>query len=152
MESVVWYRRISFRLFMVTALIVFLPMFLFWNYSLAASRDFLRVEHADRMHTSLYGASLMMQNLMDEVSTFSREVSRDQSLQSAVEEYRTAAAEGTDREAARSRISLILNEYVGADVFAGFSLPVFPRFEERGQHDSRSEGNLRSGRICGRFS
>lgn len=113
MESVVWYRRISFRLFMVTALIVFLPMFLFWNYSLAASRDFLRVEHADRMHTSLYGASLMMQNLMDEVSTFSREVSRDQSLQSAVEEYRTAAAEGTDREAARSRISLILNEYVG---------------------------------------
>ena len=80
MESVVWYRRISFRLFMVTALIVFLPMFLFWNYSLAASRDFLRVEHADRMHTSLYGASLMMQNLMDEVSTFSWEVSRDQSL------------------------------------------------------------------------
>ena len=72
MESVVWYRRISFRLFMVTALIAFLPMFLFWNYSLAASRDFLRVEHADSMYTSLYGASLMMQNLMDEVSTFSR--------------------------------------------------------------------------------
>lgn len=55
----------------------------------------------------------MMQNLMDEVSTFSREVSRDQELQEAVEEYRKAMQEGEDHEAVRSRISLILNEYVG---------------------------------------
>ena len=56
MESVVWYRRISFRLFMVTALIAFLPMYLFWNYSLRSASDFLSVEHADSIYTSLYGA------------------------------------------------------------------------------------------------
>ena len=110
-KTVAWYRRIGFRLFAVTALLVLLPMLIFWNYSLRSSRSAALAQYAERMHTSLYGASLMMESLMEEAGTLGREVSRDEALQAAVQSYQQAVLTGADASSARSRISLILNEY-----------------------------------------
>ena len=111
MKNIVWYRRIGFRLFAVTMLLVLLPMFLFWNYSLRSSRHAEREQYAERMHTSLYGASLMMENLMNEVGSAGRQISRDDSLLEAVQDYQHTVYSQADRSTARSRISLLLGEY-----------------------------------------
>ena len=75
-KTVVWYRRTGFRLFAVTMLLILLPMLIFWNYTLDSSRRAVQAQYAERMRTGLYGTSLMMQSLMEEVGSLGREISR----------------------------------------------------------------------------
>ena len=98
-------------MFAVTTLLILLPMLIFWNYTLDSSRRTVQAQYAERMHTGLYGTSLMMQSLMEEVGSLGREISRDEALLTAVQGYEQVFSSQTERHSARCRISLLLNEY-----------------------------------------
>lgn len=113
MEKIKWHHKIAFRLFAVTFFILLFPLLLFWNYAQRSAMQTLRERQAGGIQRSLYGASLIMQSAMDQISDYTRNICRDTQLQQAASDYQAAAKAGQETERARSRISLLLNEYVG---------------------------------------
>ena len=67
----------------------------------------------DRIYTNLYGASLLMDDVMEQVSDFSREISQDPGFLSLISQYQQADAGSDQRQKARSQLSLALSQYVG---------------------------------------
>ena len=75
-----WYQSIQFKVSAIIVLIVLIPMVIFWQYFFSLSMRHTLEQSSSSMFTALYGASLTMQNMMDVVSDFSRDISRDPEL------------------------------------------------------------------------
>lgn len=113
MDRVSWYNSIRFRIPAIIALITLIPMAAFWYYVSNLSRENLLAQTASFLYTNLYGTSLLMQDAMDQVSDFSREISQDRAFGALAEEYQLLREDPQEHERVRSQLSLALSQYVG---------------------------------------
>ncbi len=107
-----WYQSIQFKVSAIIVLIVLIPMVIFWQYFFSLSMRHTLEQSSSSMFTALYGASLTMQNMMDVVSDFSRDISRDPELLELARNYQDNWNQPDSHEAARSRLSLALSQQV----------------------------------------
>lgn len=113
MKQISWYRSIRFRIPAVIALVLLVPIVVFWHYSMELTRKNMLSQTSNLIYTNLYGASLLMDDVMEQVSDFSREISQDPGFLSLISQYQQADAGSDQRQKARSQLSLALSQYVG---------------------------------------
>ena len=58
-----------------SALVLLVPIVVFWHYSMELTRKNMLSQTSNLIYTNLYGASLLMDDVMEQVSDFSREIS-----------------------------------------------------------------------------
>ena len=113
MKQISWYRSIRFRIPAVIALVLLVPIVVFWHHSMELTRKNMLSQTSNLIYTNLYGASLLMDDVMEQVSDFSREISQDPGFLSLISQYQQADAGSDQRQKARSQLSLALSQYVG---------------------------------------
>lgn len=104
MKQISWYRSIRFRIPAVIALVLLVPIVVFWHYSMELTRKNMLSQTSNLIYTNLYGASLLMDDVMEQVSDFSREISQDPGFLSLISQYQQADASSDQRQKARSQL------------------------------------------------
>lgn len=86
----------------VIGLVLLVPIVVFWHYSMELTRKNMLSQTSNLIYTNLYGASLLMDDVMEQVSDFSREISQDPGFLSLISQYQQADAGSDQRQKARS--------------------------------------------------
>jgi len=110
MNKVHWYRSIRFRIPAILVLIILIPTIAFWYYFSSVSRDNLIDGVTNSMYTSLYGSSLLLEEVRREVNDFSRSVCTNKDFIRLIESY---LQETEDEGRIQREISLMLSQYAG---------------------------------------
>ena len=110
MNKVHWYRSIRFRIPAILVLIILIPTIAFWYYFSSVSRDNLIDGVTNSMYTSLYGSSLLLEEVRREVNDFSRSVCTNNDFIRLIESY---LQETEDEGRIQREISLMLSQYAG---------------------------------------
>ena len=66
MKQISWYRSIRFRIPAVIALVLLVPIVVFWHYSMELTRKNMLSQTSNLIYTNLYGASLLMDDVMEQ--------------------------------------------------------------------------------------
>ncbi len=64
MKQISWYRSIRFRIPAVIALVLLVPIVVFWHYSMELTRKNMLSQTSNLIYTNLYGASLLMDDVI----------------------------------------------------------------------------------------
>ena len=110
MKTMRWYNRISVRVPTIMALCIILPVSFLWYSYYQNLVSHVLENAADSVANSLYISSIHMEYMMEEVDKFSKTLPKDEELVALLENYMM----GDDqlREVARSKLSLLLNQYI----------------------------------------
>ena len=112
MKKIPWYHRLRFQVMTVLVILVIIPILIFWNYTQWNNREQLLQQSAASTESGLSSAALMLQNTMEEVRDYSRQISEDEEFLSDIRDFQHGNTAGEDTEVSRARLSLAMGEYV----------------------------------------
>ena len=108
MEKQHWFESIRYRVSAIVGLTILIPMLAFLFYTYQSARENILENARHSLYTSLYGSSLLMEFSMEEVRSFSKDLSRESDLTDKITAYLSEPSERAQKE-----LSLALGQYAG---------------------------------------
>lgn len=108
MEKQHWFESIRYRVPAIVGLTILIPMLAFLFYTYQSARENILENARHSLYTSLYGSSLLMESSMEEVRSFSKDLSRESDLTDKITAYLSEPSERAQKE-----LSLALGQYAG---------------------------------------
>lgn len=108
MEKQHWFESIRYRVPAIVGLTILIPMLAFLFYTYQSARENILENARHSLYTSLYGSSLLMESSMEEVRSFSKDLSREPDLTDKITAYLSEPSERAQKE-----LSLALGQYAG---------------------------------------
>lgn len=108
MEKQHWYESIRYRVPAIVGLTILIPMLAFSFFTFRSARENILENAKHSLYTSLYGSSLLMEASMEEVRSFSRNLSQNPEFLDKITSYLLEPSERTQKE-----LSLVLGQYLG---------------------------------------
>jgi len=109
MNKIPWYKSIGIRLPLLIVLCCVIPVILFYAYSNHQTRQKVMESAASSVYTNLYGSSLLLEELMGNVSSFATSLSSDHNLSEYIQVYLTSPEK---KDWAKSSISLWMSQNI----------------------------------------
>ena len=108
MEKQHWYESIRYRVPAIVGLTILIPTLAFSFFTSRSARENILENAKHSLYTSLYGSSLLMEASMEEVRSFSRNLSQSSEFLNQIIRYLSEPSERRQKE-----LSLALGQYVG---------------------------------------
>ena len=108
MEKQHWYESIRYRVPAIVGLTILIPTLAFSFFTSRSARENILENAKHSLYTSLYGSSLLMEASMEEVRSFSRNLSQNSEFLNQIIRYLSEPSERRQKE-----LSLALGQYVG---------------------------------------
>ena len=87
MKKIPWYRSIGVKLPAIIALCCIVPVLIFSYYNQSQTRQKVMESAQSSIYTSLYGSSLILEQLMESVATFSADLAEERDLVNNIQTY-----------------------------------------------------------------